>query len=103
LLGTFEALLGRKEQALALIRKAAEIRSEANDALDGPIYRFYLAWGYAVTDDKDRAIEELTHVLRGPAVFSVAQLRVMSAFSKLHGDPRFEALMNDPKHRAPLF
>ncbi len=50
-----------------------------------------------------QAIAELTRLLRAPGNFSVAAFRVDPSFTKLHGDPRFQALLNDPKNNAPLF
>ncbi len=98
-----EALLGQSEAAVAHARKATELIPEARDAMDGPIYGFLLAWTYGVTGDKDRAIAELTRLLRIPMGWNVASIRRNPGFAKLHGDPRFEALLNDPKNNAPLF
>ena len=103
LLSVFEALLDHREEALRLARKAIDLMPESRDSLDGPIYRFNLATVYAVTGDNDRAIEELRYTLRVPSGFSVALIRVLPVFKKLRGDPRFEALLNDPKNNAPLF
>jgi tetratricopeptide (TPR) repeat protein len=102
-LGMAEALLGHPEEAVRLVRKSMELLPESRDALDGPTYRYTLAWVYAVSGDKDRAIAELDRVLHEPSAFSVADIRANPGFEKLHGDPRFEALVNDPKNNAPLF
>lgn len=53
--------------------------------------------------DKEIAIEELTHSLRGPGIDTVAALRNASAFAALRGDPRFEAMLADPKNGDPVF
>ncbi len=102
-LGMTQALLEHPDEALRHIRKAMELVPEARDALDGPTYRYVLAEIYAVTGDKDQAIAELTRLLRAPGNFSVAAFRVEPSFAKLRGDPRFEALLNDPKNNQPLF
>ena len=98
-----EALLGHPDEALRHIRKAMELVPEARDALDGPTYRYVLAQIYALTGDKERAIAELARLLRAPGNFSVAAFRVDPSFTKLRGDPRFEALLNDPANNQPLF
>jgi hypothetical protein len=53
--------------------------------------------------DKDRAIAELTHLRSNPSQVSIHEPKVMPAYFNLRGDPRFEALVNDPKNNAPLF
>ncbi len=102
-LASFEALAGNKEEALRLARKTVEMLPLSRDAVDGPTYQFVLAWVCGVTGDKDQAVAVLSEMLKVPSSFSVANLRVIPAFKSLHGDPRFEALLNDPKNNAPLF
>jgi tetratricopeptide (TPR) repeat protein len=101
-----EALLGHKEQALHSARKALELMPESRDAFIGPKHSRDLAIVYAWTGEKDQAIAELTRLIRIPAFgseLSVHTLRVSSQFAPLRGDPRFEALLKDPKNHAPLF
>ena len=98
-----EALLGHPDEALRHIRQTMELIPESRDALDGPTYRYTFAWIQAVSGDKDQAIAELARLLRAPGNISIAGIRVDPGFAKLHGDPRFEALLNDPKNNAPLF
>jgi tetratricopeptide (TPR) repeat protein len=103
-LALMEAVLGKKEEALRDAHKAVELLPEALDAATGPSRSYNLAAVYAWTGDKDRAITELTRLVRVPGgVMSVHELRVDPRFAPLHGDPRFEALLNDPKNNAPLF
>jgi TolB-like protein/Flp pilus assembly protein TadD len=102
-LGAFEALSGNATEAVRLARKAADLRPLSGDAVDGPVSLFNLAWIYATTGDKDRAIAALTELLRVPSSFPVPYLRIGPGFRSLRGDPRFEALVNDPKNNAPLF
>ena len=81
------------------------------------IMRARLASIYAWAGDKDRALRELTSLLQTPghhfirfeggddqrARINVHELRTSLEFSPLRGDPRFEALLNDPKNNEPLF
>ncbi len=67
--------------------------------------------------DKDRALRDLAGLLREPGVhlmrlesgddyrtrINVHELRTSLEFFPLQGDPRFEALLNDPKNNEPLF
>jgi tetratricopeptide (TPR) repeat protein len=103
-LALMEALLGKKEEALRDARKAVELMPEARDAVTGPTISLYLAAVYAWIGDKDRAVAELTRLVRMPSgIVSVHDLRIDPQFAPLRGDPRFEALLNDPKNNAPLF
>ena len=102
--GQMEAVLGHAEEAVRLGRKAVELVPESRDAVDGPYYLYDLATVYAMNGAKDQAIAELGHVILTPTTNnSVALIRTDPALTKLHGDPRFEALLNDPKNNAPLF
>jgi hypothetical protein len=76
---------------------------ESRDAVDGPAYHYYLAGVYAMSGDKDHAIAELSHLLLIPQLNTVALIRVDPSLVNLRGDPRFEAMLADPKNNAPLF
>lgn len=100
-LARFEAVLGNKEAALGLAdRVVGQLR-------DGGIMsqnaRYVLAQVCAIVGEKDRAIAELTHLLHTPSQANIHELKVLPVFYKLRGDPRFEALVNDPKNNQPLF
>jgi TolB-like protein len=107
-LAQMEALLGRREEALSAAAKAAEVFPEANDALWGPPVSLRIASARAWLggkEDKDFAIAELRRLLRGALEFdgNVFALKNGAAFFPLRGDPRFEAIVQDPKNKAPLF
>lgn len=57
----------------------------------------------ALVGEKDRAISELTDLLRTPSPANVHELRVLPVFQNLRSDPRFEALLRDPKNNQPFF
>ncbi len=103
-LAGYEACIGDPKEGIRLARKAVDLLPESQDAVDAPVSRFVLAMVYARAGDKDHALEELAHCLRTPfAPANVYELRKDGAFSILHGDPRFEALLADPANNAPLF
>ncbi len=96
------ALLGHSEEAVRLGVKSTEMIPESRDALDGPSYRVRLAEIYGVIGDEDRAIAELSRLVKIPTAFGVRSFRVDPAFAAFRGHPRFEALLNDPLNYAPL-
>ncbi len=102
-IAVLEALLGHRDEAVRIARKNVERMPESRDALDGASQIASLAGIYALTGDKDRAIAELGAALTRPGAHSVWDLRTNVTFAGLRGDPRFEALLADPKNDAPLF
>ena len=112
-LSRMEVLLGQKDAAMRDARQAVELLPESVDAFMGPAFTANLAAVYAWTGDKDRAIAEITRLLRIPtngggiaginSVVNIHALRVSPQFFPLRGDPRFEALLKDPKNNEPLF
>ena len=101
-LSRMEAILGHKEEALRCAIKATEL-PEAKDGFDGPPAWNNLAVIHAWLGDKDRAIAQLEEILRKPSYLTVRALKRSPAYFTLRGDPRFEALVNDPKNNQPLF
>ncbi|MBS0663334.1 MAG: hypothetical protein JSR48_08710, partial [Verrucomicrobia bacterium] len=97
------AAVGRKEEARAYADQAVAARPESKDARAGAyscvVRAIVLAW----TGDKDQAIAELARLLRKPGMLWVPVMKWEPSYYPLHGDPRFEALLNDPKNNAPLF
>jgi TolB-like protein len=102
-LGQMEALLGHGDEAVRLGRRAVDMLPESRDTIDGTYISYYLAEIYAWTGDKERALSELTRLLRIPSRVDVGYLRSEPMFSPLHGDPRFEELFTDPRNNAVLF
>jgi hypothetical protein len=57
----------------------------------------------AILGEKDRALAEIVRLLRVPGGAHVHHMRHAPEYFQLRGDPRFEALLNDPKNNEPLF
>jgi TolB-like protein len=101
-LARVEALLGHREAALqAVDRRRAFL--PPGDVLEEVGHRTLLAFVCTWTGDKDRALAELGWLVRQPFGEMVNIMRVSPAYAPLRGDPRFEAIVNDPANRAPLF
>ncbi len=103
-LSCMEALLGHRDEALRAVRRAMELEPESANAATGPQRSASLAFVHAWTGDKDAAIAEYARLLRVPfSGLNVHAMKRHPAFAPLQGDPRFEALLDDPKNNAPLF
>ncbi len=103
-LGRIEAVLGNVDEAVRLARRACEMLPESKDAYDGAGNRLELAKVYAITGQKEKALAELTYLLRVPSnLHGVHWLKHEVWFTSLHSDPRFQALLKDPKNSQPLF
>ncbi len=102
-LATLEALLGNKAEASAAALRGTKALSEADDASWGTAYSLTRAIICAWTDDKETALRELQRLVGKPVGPNVNVMRRSLWYAPLRGDPRFEALINDPKNNAPLF
>lgn len=101
-LAQLEALLGHRTDALEAVERSRLLRPP-NDFLAQIDHRSVLAFVSAWTGDKDRALQELSWLARQPFAEPVNIMRTSPDYAPLHGDPRFEAIVNDPANRAPLF
>ncbi|MEY2881151.1 MAG: hypothetical protein RLZZ15_3531 [Verrucomicrobiota bacterium] len=108
-LACIEALLGHPAEALRAVRAAMEITPTEFDRWQGPQIEENLAFVYAWTGDKENALATYARLLQTPCVsprlagMNVHTMRHSLWFFPLRGDPRWEALLNDPKNKAPLF
>jgi len=102
ILGLCEAVFGDPVAARRYGDQVAERIPESIDALTGPNTAMLRANIYELSGDKETALAEYARLLRTPSSqLNVHEMR--DTYGNLHGDPRFEALLNDPKNNAPLF
>jgi tetratricopeptide (TPR) repeat protein len=96
-----QALLGNRQEALLAARRFTEVMPESRDALFGPQNAQVVALGFAWAGEKARALAEVERLLQVPWGLNVYVCR--ASFLPLRDDPRFKALMADPKNNAPMF
>ena len=92
-LGMADAALGNKEDAIREGRRAVELMPVSKSAIEGPLLIKYLAIIYALTDEKDLALEQLAVAARTPGYLSYGQLCLHPYWDPLRGDPRFEQIV----------
>jgi TolB-like protein len=102
-LAEMEAMLGNKPEALRLAERYVSLLPESRDALDGARYATNRAAVYDLVGEKEKALAEYTRLLRVPCPNGLNIHAMKRDWSSLRGDPRFEALLNDPKNNEPLF
>jgi len=92
-LGLIDAALGRKEDALREGRRAVELLPAEKDAINGARMISYLAMIAAWVGDKDLACEQLAIAIHPPSTVTYGQLKLLSFWDPLRGDPRFEKIV----------
>jgi TolB-like protein/Flp pilus assembly protein TadD len=109
-LGQAHALLGEKAEALACAQRSLEILPESRDAMYGVENAVMAVSTYAWVGEKDHALAEFARLLKTPHgtnIFTAPRgsnrRDTQVSFKPLWDDPRFKALVADPKNNAPLF
>jgi TolB-like protein/cytochrome c-type biogenesis protein CcmH/NrfG len=102
-LSGMEVILGHKEEALRCAERSVELMPESRDSLDGVSFAAYRANTYDLCGEKDKALAEYARLFRVPATAFMNVHEFKHGYSTLKGDPRWEALLNDPANNAPLF
>jgi len=102
-LGQLELLSGQPDAAMEHLAKATRLLPPSRDAVAGPGVRFWYLSGCAMTGRKGEALTGLEELVRQPTGIPLIDIRTSPAFLPLRGDPRFQAILNDPKSRAQLF
>jgi TolB-like protein/class 3 adenylate cyclase/Tfp pilus assembly protein PilF len=92
-LARIDAELGQKEKAIQEGRAAYDMEPVEKDAVAGVVLLTDLARVYAVTGEKDLALQQLEIVSKLPAGPSYGQLRLDPEWDPLRGDPRFEKIV----------
>jgi serine/threonine-protein kinase len=102
-LGSIDAALGRKEEALGEGRRAVELLPVKRDAIGGTRMIVCLAMIAAWVGDNDLACEQLARAIRYPASPSYGQLKLLPFWDPLRGDPCFEKIVASlaPKEGQP--
>jgi serine/threonine protein kinase/tetratricopeptide (TPR) repeat protein len=105
-LALIDARLGDKEKAIREGRTACDMLPPTKDALDGVWLTTNLARIYALTGEKDLALQQLEAVsklasvpINGP---SYGELHLNPDWDPLRGDPRFEKLVEEVKKPVAL-
>jgi TolB-like protein len=102
-LAIIDAELGEKDKAIQEGRTACDMLPPAKDAMDGVRLITNLVRIYALTGEKDLALERLDSVSKIPCGPSYGELRLDHEWDSLRGDPRFEKIVASlaPKKALP--
>ena len=103
--GLILLIQGRPAEAIQAGDKSVELMAKFSDAIDVPQYEAFNAKLLAYAGSNDRALSEFARLLRTPGAVSVLNVNELKRDTamKLHGDPRFDAILDDPANNAPLF
>ncbi len=88
-----QAVLGRKPEALAAMRKAVTLQPLSKDQFLGTTLYVDRALALLRLGESDEAISQLEQLLKIPSVLSPNDLRLDPAFTALRGNPRFQRLI----------
>ena len=92
-LAVIDALLGKKELAIAEGKRAVELLPSSKDAVDSPYPELNLAAVYAWTNELDLAFETLTSLSKVPNGLYYGPLKREPYWEPLRQDPRYEKLL----------
>jgi TolB-like protein/Flp pilus assembly protein TadD len=94
-LAVVDALLGKKSDAIAEAKRAAEMLPIAKDAVAGPSILLNLAIVYAWTNEIDAAFAILDPLAKTPNGLYYGDLKLDPYWEPLRTDPRYQKLLND--------
>ncbi len=93
MLGLILAMLGRGEEAIAAGERGVQKLPIAADALDGPLLAVNLAVIYTQLGERERALAELSRLVRLPGGPTPGTLRIEPQWDSLRDDPEFQDLL----------
>jgi hypothetical protein len=93
MLALIDAELGQKEKAIQEGRAACDMLPVEKDAVSGVSRLTDLARIYALTGEKDLALQQLEIVSKLPAGPTYGELRLDPVWDALRGDARFEKIV----------
>jgi len=107
-LAVAHALLGDQAESMRCREKALALMPPSRDAIQGAFDATLLASALAWCGEKDRALAEFERLLHVPYGANIHRDRGIGqgfggAWKPLRDDPRFQALLADPKNNEPLF
>ena len=91
-----DAGLGRKEESIREAQHAVELQPITKDSLNGPGNIAILALVYALTSERDRALEQLEKIATipgNPLTPTYGDLLLNPCWDNLRGDPRFDKVV----------
>jgi len=100
------ALLGEVDAADRQLAKMADIAGSTKNRASRGNINMYMACVLAWLDRKTQAIDLFANNINEPGIYEIWRIHEVRhgvLWWPLQGDPRFEALLNDPKNNAPLF
>ena len=93
LMGLALAYLGRKTDAIREGERGVALDPIATDENNGPYYQHQLARIYILVNEPEKALDQLEPLLRMPYYLSPGWLKIDPTFAPLHGNPRFQKLL----------
>jgi serine/threonine protein kinase/tetratricopeptide (TPR) repeat protein len=93
-LGFAYAVLGRKEEAVRVARRAVELVPLSRNAVDAPGQILVLAEIYAQLGEGKAALEQLARVVQLPAGPDYGRLKFDPVWDEIRMDPKFQELMS---------
>ncbi|SRR6266540_1086477 len=100
ILGWLYAFMGRRDDAIREGQRAAELKPESKDAVDGALMNGYLALIYARVGENDLALPLIERLLKTPGAvdsadysITINDLKYRWEWDPLRKDPRFQKLI----------
>jgi serine/threonine-protein kinase len=92
-LGTIDAALNRKDDAIREGRLAVELLPVTKDSINGALVVQYLALIYAWTGEKALALDQLETAAKLPGYLSYGQVALDPLWDPLRDEPRFKIIV----------